>query len=730
MRLFILPLFLLITLQLDAQLNRFPYIQSTTQTSTIIAWKTVNDNVGQVAYGLTPTSLTDTVTESTATKRHAVTLKNLNVDTKYYYSVLDGTTSLASEYFYTASDSTDQQFSFIHYGDCGYNNSAQATIGSLMEADSASFAVISGDIDQGGVPHISQSEGGDDYDEIYFDVYNNGTTSKMLAHECHYPSIGNHDVYANNGATYEQEFYLPHNNADSTERYYSFTWGDAKFISLDVITPFDPTAFPLNQLPIDQRWWTDFRPGSAQYDFLVNELQCNDKKWVFVYFHEGPWTNYWGADYLLPNALGGDYYQYEGNLMVRQHLVPLFEQYNVDFVLVGHSHLYEQAEKNGVWYITSGGAGNVGGNTQYGNNPEIIKSMIDNLYVRFTVDSNTVSYDVINDQNNVIDVFSLTKPYTDYVVTPSITNTTCFGGGDGQISLSIQGPKPPYSVEWFDGSTGNSKSGLAAGTYYAYIKNAYACEKIFEFSISEPAPISVDILSTTGDFSFCAGEELTLLADGEFVAFNWNGTIPDDSLVVNQAGTVNLSVIDSNGCMASASPIQVEEIIDPIPNFGFANNDSLYNFLCPDLNVDNYYWDFGDGNLDSSSLNSISHTFASNGEYMVTLTAVNECDSASFDALIEVNSYADDTTSIREVYVRDALSVIPNPFNQSTQIVVTGMGEILNVELFNLIGELMMSLDVNSSSFELNRAQLVNGTYYLKISNGFGDYTYGKLLID
>jgi len=719
-----------ISFELSAQLNRFPYIQSTTKNSTIIAWKTANDVFGKVAYGLSANQLNDTLFENSAIKRHALELKNLTPDTEYFYRIFSGNTALATEYFKTASDSTDQEFSFIQYGDCGFNSTVQATIGALMEADDAEFAVVCGDVDQGGVPHISQSQGGDNYDDIFFNIYNNGTTTKMLAHECHFTAIGNHDVYANNGATYELEFHLPHNNMDSTERYYSFEWGDAKFIALDVITPFDPTTFPLNQKPINQRWWTDFRPGSAQYDFLVNELQCNDKKWVFVYFHEGPWTNYWGADYNLPNALGGDYYQFGGNTMARQYLVPVFEQYNVDFVMVGHSHLYEQAEKNGVMYITSGGAGDVGGNILYNNHPEILKSIVQNMYVKYTVDSNTISYDVINKDNIVIDSFSLTKNYTAYHVDALTTNPTCFNGNNGSISLTVQGPKPPYSLEWFDGSTGNTKAGLAAGTYYAYVKNAYGCEKVVSLTLENPPALSLSVLSENNSFSFCIGDSLALYPSTAYASYLWNNGKTDSSIFVSQAGSYNLSVLDSNGCAANIQNIQITERSNPNANFGFANNNANFNFLCPDTNVDQYYWDFGDGNSAVSNSNLSVHLYASNGTYTVSLIAVNSCDSAAVSKVVIVNSYPTDTTGIQSIYVSDALQIIPNPFTSSAELKVSGLGSSLQLEIYNLIGEIVRIDQFNGDTFLLESRNLAKGTYFIKVSSQDGKHAYAKVVVN
>jgi len=134
MRIILLCLLSLLSFFANAQLDRYPYIQSTSTTSTIIAWKTVNDVIGKVAFGVDSTNLTDTLFETTASKRHALNLTGLDIDSKYYYQIYSGNTAEAGEHFYTASDSTDQEFSFIHYGDCGYNSAVQSTIGTLMEA--------------------------------------------------------------------------------------------------------------------------------------------------------------------------------------------------------------------------------------------------------------------------------------------------------------------------------------------------------------------------------------------------------------------------------------------------------------------------------------------------------------------------------------------------------------------------------------------------------------------
>ncbi|MGB1247341.1 MAG: PKD domain-containing protein [Chitinophagales bacterium] len=726
MKRIIVLLFVFVAIQLQAQLSRYPYIQSTTTTSTIIAWKTDANTTGSVSYGLDVNNMDMSVAEPDPTQRHGLTLRNLTPDTEYFYEIFADGASLAQESFFTASDSTDDVFSFIHYGDCGYNNSMQNQIGDLMEADDASFAVVCGDIDQGGVPHFSSGDGGDDYDEIYFDVYNDGVESKMLSHECHYTALGNHDTYKDNAATYLEEFYLPHNNMEGSERYYSFEWGDALFIALDVVTPFDPTAFPINQADLEDRWWTDFREGSLQYQFLEEQLQCNDKQWVFIYFHEAPWTNYWGADYYVPEAIGGDYYLFEGNEMVRDELVPLFEEYAVDFVLCGHSHLYEQAEKNGVMYITSGSAGDgdVSANIEYANHPEITKAILDNVYLKYEVNGNTTSYDVINKDNTIIDTFSRTKTYTEYEVNAAIANPTCYNGVDGEIVLSVQGPKPPYTIEWGDGTLGNTLSGQSAGTYYAFIRNNFGCEKVSSFTIENPEEVIPVIVSSTGNNVVCEDGLLELTVSTPYSSYMWSTGDETMTTLIAGAGDVSVTVEDVNGCQGTSIMYNVVEQELPDADFSFAFSQLDFNFLCFDENIDTYAWDFGDGNTSVETENLVGYSFANVGIYEVTLIATNNCGADTLVQSVQVGSVG--INDIENLY---GLTISPNPLQEKAIISVPEMKGKLNVSLYNNIGEIVAQFKTKKSTFEIDASLFPKGNYVVKIVGAGNKETAGQFIV-
>ena len=208
-----------------------------------------------------------------------------------------------------------------------------------------------------------------------------------MKNSCHFTCIGNHDTYADNAATYLDEFYLPSNNPQNSERYYSFSWGNAKFICLDSNIPYTE--------------------GSNQYNWLIDELKCNDKQWLFTFFHHPPWTNAWSPDYNIPFL---EYFRYKGNVDMRTSLVPLFEKYKVDFVLNGHSHCYQRGELNGVKYVISGGAGASRlDKKRHSKSPNIDTEIYKNQYVRFDVKGDTVIYKAIDIKGEIIDVVETIK---------------------------------------------------------------------------------------------------------------------------------------------------------------------------------------------------------------------------------------------------------------------------------------------------------------------------------
>lgn len=493
--------------------DRYNYVQQPTENGVTIAWRTASSSIGTIQWGTDAFNLNNTLSESSSTQKHFFDITDLSPNTKYFYQTsTDGGFTSALDFFYTAKTDSSTEISFLHYGDCGYNNTVQNEIAALMVGDSTEFGIVAGDVDQGT---------GDNYDEVFFGPY-----TDLMKNTCQYTCIGNHDTYADGAATYLDAFYLPSNNPQQTERYYSFSWGNAKFICLDGNI--------------------DYSIGSDQHNWMLNELKCNDRQWLFMFFHQPPWTNAWSLDYWIPFT---DYYQYQGNVDMRTDLVPYFEQYNVDFVLNGHSHCYQRGELNGVKYIISGGAGSatLDANTN-SNSPNIDTEIYTNQYVRFDVKGDTATYVSIDRNNVVIDSVTTIKAFTPIRPEITLNNMELISStGDSYIWI-LDGVQ-------INGATNQNYTPIANGTYQVITTNQYGCSftsDTFEYTLLNVEEIDLDNLSIHPNPT--------------------NGSIEIYGIFSNYSGKIELVVIDAMGKIILNEKVDVKNFIEHSLNLEpFAN---------------------------------------------------------------------------------------------------------------------------------------------------------------
>lgn len=98
--------------------------------------------------------------------------------------------------------------------------------------------------------------------------------------------------------------------------------------------------------------------------------------------------------------------------------------------------------------------------------------------------------------------------------------------------------------------------------------------------------------------------------------------------------------------------------------------------------------------------------------------------------MVIVSSFPSDTTGISGVYVSNALEIVPNPFNTSAKISVHGFDATLQLEVYNLMGELVRVEQYNTNTFVFESKHLAQGTYFIKVSSKDGKYAYTKMVIN
>jgi hypothetical protein len=300
-------------------LSRGPYLQNGSHTNITICWRTDVAMNSCVRYGTNLADLCDTNDTGDIGINHVVILTNLFPDTKYYYSIGSGATTLAeadaNQFFVTSPvPGTAKNTRIWVLGDSGTATAGQISVRDAYENFTGSrhtdLWLMLGD-------NAYYSGLDAEYQAAVFDVYTNMFRKSVL-----WTTLGNHDTAQATDFVdtypYFDIFTLPKHGeaggvASGSEHYYSFDYGNIHFICLDSITGGRTT-------------------NSAMYRWLTNDLANVTAAWTIAYWHHPPYTK------------GSHDSDFELELIeMRQVFLPVLEEYGVDLVLAGHSHSYERS---------------------------------------------------------------------------------------------------------------------------------------------------------------------------------------------------------------------------------------------------------------------------------------------------------------------------------------------------------------------------------------------------
>ncbi len=308
------------------EIIRGPYIQNLRQDSVEIFWRTDVETETWAAVREKGASEPLAVYMSNVpTAHHQQLVPRLEVDTWYEYRIGHGEDEFLHEEwipFQTLPPDDVDVFEFALYGDHrNFPEHHRAVVDAIIERAEERgwprFIIETGDLTGQGEAPV------DPWDEQFFEP-----AQPLIQRVNLYPVIGNHESaihWPRIPFRYFENFSVPTENSGS-KYYYSFRVGDLKFIMMD-------------------SWSSDWRRGSKQWHWAVSQLRETDAPWKIVAFHH-PMYSYRAA----PNPTPGD-------LEMREHLDPIFQELGVSLVVTGHNHFYQRVEADGIHHITSGGGG-------------------------------------------------------------------------------------------------------------------------------------------------------------------------------------------------------------------------------------------------------------------------------------------------------------------------------------------------------------------------------------
>lgn len=268
---------------------------------------------------------------------------------------------------------------------------------------------------------------------------------------------------------------------------------------------------------------------------------------------------------------------------------------------------------------------------------------------------------VVTDDNGctVNGTYTVAEP-TQVVATATLTNVSCYGGGDGEISLVLSGGVSPYDIAWSNGpsavgTTTTVNSSLTAGTYTITITDQNGCDLVETYTITQPDSI---MFSATVTDVTCYGDttgavDLTVTGGTTTYTFAWSNGATTEDLSNVVAGTYDLTLTDANNCTATYSvtvdqpdSLDVQSSITNVTCYG-GSDGAIYLSVSGGVPPYAYAWSNGATTANNTGLAADTYTVSvTDGNGCVTTTDfdVTEPDTLVADATpVNVDCYGAST---------------------------------------------------------------------------------------
>lgn len=290
-------------------------------------------------------------------------------------------------------------------------------------------------------------------------------------------------------------------------------------------------------------------------------------------------------------------------------------------------------------------------------------------------------------------------------------NVTCHGAHDGAINVTARGGTGilRYSLNGGTYQTSRTFSGLAGGAYTVYVKDANNCVIVIAAMVYEPAVLTSS--ASIGDVSCAGGNNgvIDLSVSGGTVpySFSWSNEVTSEDNFYLSAGTYAVLVTDNNGCTTTSSYTITQPATPVIVNgtvvTSTASNGQIDITVTGGVGGYSYTWSNGSHEQDLTNLDP--------GTYTVVVTDNNGCAASStfvVDGFVGI-------TSIENVNA--AVNVYPNPATEFAVVELKGF-KMDKLEVYDVMGQLMLSTTPRDSKTEINTSTYGDGVYFIKIQVG------------
>ena len=242
------------------------------------------------------------------------------------------------------------------------------------------------------------------------------------------------------------------------------------------------------------------------------------------------------------------------------------------------------------------------------------------------------------------------------IVSSALTDVSCNGGNDGTITINASGGTGTLQYSINNGVTwqlGNVFSNLPTGNYSILVQDANGCQAAASITVSEPAPLVLNLNSVSSTCSNSNGE-ITVTANGGTgtIQFNinngttWQGGNTFGNLI---SGNYTILIQDGNGCTASSNITVADEpspLISSVITVNLTCNNSNNGAITINHSGGTGAVQFSvDGGVTYQSSNSFTNLPA--GNYSIIITDANGCSASSAVTITQPSAIVINTNMIQ-----------------------------------------------------------------------------------
>lgn len=231
---------------------------------------------------------------------------------------------------------------------------------------------------------------------------------------------------------------------------------------------------------------------------------------------------------------------------------------------------------------------------------------------------------------------TLTQP-TAVSVNAIQQNVSCFGGNNGDLSLSPSAATAPFTYTWAGpvgtGAATQNLALLVAGTYSVTVTDANQCSVVQSYSVTQPNALSLTAVRQQIDCNGATTGSIDLMVSGGKSPFEYAWTGPMGTGAATQdiaalpAGSYSVVVTDANNCVASktVSLTQPAALLPNLTRQNVACNGSVTGSitLTPTGGTGSYTYLWTGPGINGATTQNLTGLIA--GTYSVVVTDTNGC---------------------------------------------------------------------------------------------------------